>query len=252
MKKPERMKNKTTKAFLYQNLYPVNLYVTTLDDWEDACDFFDFFLTTKELRNDEPERDRPKLSSVMGATFLVREKYSRAVGILIVLDDFHCSTFGKVRSKDRIIEHSNGRLHKTIGKILVQRLDHNGYLTVPLQKNKRNYKVKVHRLVLSTFSECIGEQVNHIDEDKTNNKLLNLEWCTAKYNANYGTRNARIQKRNEHRRKLDKILLNQQVILLYLRQILQDTNRSQFLEDYAANLAAQATEIILGHNIVRK
>lgn len=35
MKKPERMKNKTTKAFLYQNLYPVNLYVTTLDDWED-------------------------------------------------------------------------------------------------------------------------------------------------------------------------------------------------------------------------
>lgn len=167
MKKPERMKNKTTKAFLYQNLYPVNLYVTTLDDWEDACDFFDFFLTTKELRNDEPERDRPKLSSVMGATFLVREKYSRAVGILIVLDDFHCSTLA----------------------------------TVSLQKNKRNYKVKVHRLVLSTFSECIGEQVNHIDEDKTNNKLLNLEWCTAKYNANYGTRNARIQKRNEHRRK---------------------------------------------------
>lgn len=55
MKKPERMKNKTTKAFLYQNLYPVNLYVTTLDDWEDACDFFDFFLTTKELRNDEWE-----------------------------------------------------------------------------------------------------------------------------------------------------------------------------------------------------
>lgn len=56
----------------------------------------------------------------------------------------------------------------------------------------------------------------------------------------------------KHGRKLDKILLNQQVILLYLRQILQDTNRSQFLEDYAANLAAQATEIILGHNIVRK
>ena len=52
--------------------------------------------------------------------------------------------------------------------------------------------------------------------------------------------------------KLDKILLSQQVILLYLRQILQDTNRSQFAEDYAANLAAQMTEIILGHNIVRK
>lgn len=50
MKKPERMKNKTTKAFLYQNLYPVNLYVTTLDDWEDACDFFLIsFLLPKNL-----------------------------------------------------------------------------------------------------------------------------------------------------------------------------------------------------------
>lgn len=52
--------------------------------------------------------------------------------------------------------------------------------------------------------------------------------------------------------KLDQILLNQQVILLYLNQILKDTNRSQFAEDYVANLAAQMTEIILGNNIVRK
>lgn len=35
MKKPERMKNKTTKAFLYQNPYPVNLHITTLDDDDD-------------------------------------------------------------------------------------------------------------------------------------------------------------------------------------------------------------------------
>lgn len=91
MKKTERMK-RATKAFLYQNLYPINLYITTLDDWHDACEFFDFFLTTKELRNDEPERDVPKLNSVMGATFLVREKNTRAVGILIVLDNFDCST----------------------------------------------------------------------------------------------------------------------------------------------------------------
>lgn len=209
MKKPERMKNKTTKAFLYQNLYPVNLYVTTLDDWEDACDFFDFFLTTKELRNDEPETGCHHLAQVCwnSIALLYLSKHSMKDMTVEIwrtaynFPDYEVSNFGKVRSKDRIIEHSNGRLHKTIGKILVQRLDHNGYLTVSLQKNKRNYKVKVHRLVLSTFSECIGEQVNHIDEDKTNNKLLNLEWCTAKYNANYGTRNARIQKRNEHRRK---------------------------------------------------
>lgn len=53
MKKPERMKNKTTKAFLYQNLYPVNLYVTTLDDWEDACDFLISFLFHEFIKEEE-------------------------------------------------------------------------------------------------------------------------------------------------------------------------------------------------------
>lgn len=49
MKKPERMKNKTTKAFLYQNLYPVNLYVTTLDDWKMLVIFLISFLLPKNL-----------------------------------------------------------------------------------------------------------------------------------------------------------------------------------------------------------
>lgn len=52
--------------------------------------------------------------------------------------------------------------------------------------------------------------------------------------------------------KLDRILWNQEVMLMYLQQILKESSKSQFLEDYSANLAAQATEIILGHNIVRK
>ena len=49
MKKPERMKNKTTKAFLYQNLYPVNLYVTTLDDGKMLVIFLISFLLPKNL-----------------------------------------------------------------------------------------------------------------------------------------------------------------------------------------------------------
>lgn len=52
--------------------------------------------------------------------------------------------------------------------------------------------------------------------------------------------------------KLDRILKNQEYIFMLLFRILEDTNRSQFAEDYVANLAAQATEILLGHNIIRK
>ena len=52
--------------------------------------------------------------------------------------------------------------------------------------------------------------------------------------------------------KLDRILWNEEDMLMYLQQILKESSKSQFLEDYSANLAAQATEIILGHKIVRK
>lgn len=92
MKDIIRMTNKKTKAFLYKNLYPVNLYVATLDNWEDVNNFFDFFSNTSDLRNDEPIKDTINKGSFYGATFLVREKNTRAVGILIVLDNFECST----------------------------------------------------------------------------------------------------------------------------------------------------------------
>lgn len=52
--------------------------------------------------------------------------------------------------------------------------------------------------------------------------------------------------------KLDQILTNQALIVKLLLQIQSKVNESQFAEDYVANLAAQMTEIILGHNIVRK
>ena len=52
--------------------------------------------------------------------------------------------------------------------------------------------------------------------------------------------------------KLDQILLNQATIMQMLKAIYQEVSKSNFAEDYAANLAAQMTEIILGNNIVRK
>ena len=65
----------------------------------------------------------------------------------------------------------------------------NGYLMVTLSKNGKRYYKTIHRLVANEFLPnpqnlpCI----NHKDETKTNNNVCNLEWCTYKYNANYGT-----------------------------------------------------------------
>lgn len=71
-----------------------------------------------------------------------------------------------------------------------------GYLTVGLRKGNNRYRRYVHRLVAAAWVDNPGNlpQVNHLDEDKSNNDASNLEWCTAQQNSNHGTRNQRISK----------------------------------------------------------
>lgn len=79
-------------------------------------------------------------------------------------------------------------------KILKARKDRHKYLYVGLYKDGRRKMCKVHRLVAQAFIENHNnlEQVNHKNEIKTDNRSENLEWCTPKQNANYGTRNQRM------------------------------------------------------------
>ena len=81
-------------------------------------------------------------------------------------------------------------------KLIKPYKDSTGYLVVSLRDNKGNtYRKKIHRLVAQAFLPNPDNLnvVNHKDENKLNNVVENLEWCTTSYNANYGTRNVRIQ-----------------------------------------------------------
>lgn len=96
---------------------------------------------------------------------------------------YQVSNLGRVRSlkfeKERILKPGiNGR----------------GYFYVNLWKNGEYKQYRVHRLVAQAFLTNSNNlpEVNHRDEDKTNNKVENLEWCDRKYNHNYGTINQRI------------------------------------------------------------
>lgn len=72
-----------------------------------------------------------------------------------------------------------------------------GYLFVILCKNGNQSKQRIHRLVAQAFisNPENKSQVNHLDENKLNNCVENLEWATAKENNNYGTRNERASKK---------------------------------------------------------
>ena len=70
------------------------------------------------------------------------------------------------------------------------------YATTLTAKNGKRKTEMIHRLVALAFLDNPNNypQINHKDENKLNNCVDNLEWCDAKYNINYGTRNARVAK----------------------------------------------------------
>lgn len=69
-----------------------------------------------------------------------------------------------------------------------------GYLVVSLWDKMKRKQYLVHRLVAEAFIPNPNNypQINHINEDKTDNSVANLEWCDCKYNVNYGTHNQRM------------------------------------------------------------
>lgn len=103
---------------------------------------------------------------------------------------YEVSDLGRVRSLNRYVNYYGGlRLAK--GKILKPVSVSGGYLQVYI--GKKNVKL-VHRLIAEAFIPNPNNLpcVNHKDENKTNNKLENLEWCDYSYNNRYNNKNLKI------------------------------------------------------------
>lgn len=99
---------------------------------------------------------------------------------------YEISDLGRVRSLNY---HRSGET-----RILKPGIDRGGYLMVVLSKDGKRKTVKVHRLVATAFvPNMFGlNEVNHINEVKTDNREENLMWVDSKENDNWGSRNQRI------------------------------------------------------------
>lgn len=114
---------------------------------------------------------------------------------------YEISSYGRVKSLERDVRRRYGFRHKKEQILKPQILGgKQGYYAVYLydEKTKKQVWRYVHRLVAEAFIPNPNnyEEVNHKDENKLNNNVENLEWCTSRYNSNYGTVKERIKNTN--------------------------------------------------------
>ena len=109
-------------------------------------------------------------------------------------DFYEISLNGKIRSKDRTMTDKIGRTRSWEGKILNPDIAPNGYYRVTFSINRKRKQFYVHRLIAEHFIPNPKNlpQVNHIDGNKLNNSLDNLEWVTVQENVVHAYKNGLI------------------------------------------------------------
>ena len=124
---------------------------------------------------------------------------------------YQISNTGSIRSLDRVVE-KGGRLHHIKGHQLRQSKTHCGYYIIGLSKEDKRTYHSVHRLVADLFIPNPNNYpcVNHKDENKANNTVENLEWCTYLYNNTYSSRMERVM--SKRRKSVIQLSLDGQVV----------------------------------------
>ena len=104
---------------------------------------------------------------------------------------YEVSSCGNVRSVDRIVNRKDGKTSKQKGRKLKGTINRYGYIVVKLYSDGVGTSYSVHRLVGLAFidNKLNKPCINHIDGDKTNNNINNLEWCTYSENSIHAHKN---------------------------------------------------------------
>jgi len=141
---------------------------------------------------------------------------------------YQISNLGRVKSLSRKIINSR-RKGYIKERILKFALNSDGYKYICLHKNNKGYTHRIHKLVAIMFINNINNksEVNHIDGNKQNNNVNNLEWCTRKENILHGYKNnlykykGHLKKYSEMRRiKVVQLSKNNKIINIFNNMLL--------------------------------
>lgn len=139
---------------------------------------------------------------------------------------YEVSSMGRIRAIGTT--NREGYCRYKTPKILSGGIDKDGYVIIVLCNGSTHRTKRVHRIVANHFIPNPDNLpcINHRDENKRNNSIENLEWCTTKYNDNYGS----------HNTNLSKSLRNHP---LKSKPVIQLTKDGKFVAEYPSAREAQ-------------
>lgn len=155
-----------------------------------------------------------------------------------------------IKGFESYLAFRDGRIFSTkTNSILQAEKNNSGYPMVMLYKNDgRRYNMLVHRIIADTFipNESNLPCVNHKDEDKTNNNVSNLEWCTYEYNNNYGTARERMSNKMKGRKRPEQ---SKNCMKQFGHKVKQITMDGKVVSEYCSIREAGRVTGICSHSI---
>lgn len=152
---------------------------------------------------------------------------------------YQVSNLGRVKSLDRYYYDKNGVKYRKTGKFLAIRQNPKGYSIVFLYKNDDRQCKTLHSIVMRTF---VGDrpssktQINHIDCNKQNNCVSNLEYCTGKENVRHAVKNNRFRSSKGSANNLAK--LHDDDVLIILERLMKNESTFSIGESYGVKRGA--------------